>query len=266
MVHSLRAQETDKHSPWAVTLLGGRSMPAGGSRSMSGDPYIYHFGYSGRPLPGPSFGGMAEYGLSPLVVGVMQVNYARMAAEDLGEVELFPYFPGGALGGGIHRTGFNQDQGDWEVGQLLGGIGIRGEEGRLSFNMRIEAGAQWTRSPAVEVNEYGTTWTLDDPFYGTYSTRTVQPSVKAWSVVAGGRIDLGIALGPCIVLRLGAALHTSSVSLPYTWETTYHEQRNNGPDPYPGDHSRMTSIEVKQPVTTYLITFGVTYRFPSGDQ
>ena len=233
---------------------------------MSGDPYMYRFGYSGRPLPGPTFGGMAEYSLTPLVVGVMQVNYARMAAEDLSEEELFPYYPGGALGGGIHRVGFSQDHGDWKIGQLLGGIGIREEEGRLSFNMRIEAGAQWTRSPAVEVNEHGTTWTNDDPFYGTYSTRTVQPSLEAWSVVAGGGIDLGLALGPRIELRLGAALHTSSVGLPYTWKTAYNEQRNNGPDPYPGGYSRTTSIEVKQPVTAYLMTFGVTYRFPSGDQ
>jgi len=204
---------------------------------------------------------MAEYELSPLVVCVMQVNYARMSAEDLSEKELFPYFHG-ALGGGSIRTGFSQDQGDWRAGQLLGGIGIRGEEGQLSFSMRIEAGAQWTGSPSVQVNEYGTTWRLDDPYYGTYSKRTLQPSAEAWSIVAGGGVDLGVTLGPRIALRLGAALHTSAVDLPYTWKITSHYQSNDGSDPYDGDHSNSTSFMVKQPITTYLITFGVTYRFP----
>jgi hypothetical protein len=218
----LLGQEEEDRSPWSIRLAGGASIPAlkaersqGNARDLAGDPRT-----------GPLVITAAEYELLPWLVGTMQANYARMAANDLTTAELFPPCIGCGLGGGTSRTGYSQGQGAWAMAQILGGLGLLGAYGRFSFTLHVEGGAQWTERPRVEVNEHGAIWNLDNPFYGTYSTRTVQPAAASWTLVGGGGIDLGFALSPRLGLRLESALRTTTTRLPFKREESTETHMN----------------------------------------
>ncbi len=258
---SLIGQVAEDHSPWSVTLSGGISVPSGVFASEAEQMLPYSRGLSGNPLTGPAMEGGVEYELLPWLVGTLRANYARMPAEDLTEAELFPPSYHGGMGGGTSRRGYSQRQGEWTTLRTMGGLGIQSADGHFSFGLHVDAGAQWTHAPGVEVNEWGKTWVMGNFEYGTYSTRMVQPSVGVWSVVAGGGVDLGWSLGPHFALRVGGALYSSKIDFPYTLDATYDSQWNAGSN---SAHSTVThGAELQQKIASYLITLGLSYRFPS---
>lgn len=258
---SLLGQVAGDHSPWSVSLSGGISVPSGVVVFEAERMLPYSRSLSGNPLTGPAMEGRVEYELLPWLVGTLRVNYAQMPAADLSEAELFPPPYRGGMGGGTSRRSYSQQQGEWALLRTMGGLGLQGSDGHFSFGLHLEAGAQWTRSPQVEVNEMGETWILGNPHYGSYSTRKVQPSVGAWSIVAGGGVDFGWALGPQFAVRIGGALYASKMTFPYTLETTYDNQWNAGSN---SSHTfRDSGTELQQKIANYLITLGLAYRFPS---
>ena len=259
-VGTLFAQETDDHSPWALTVAVGASLPLGTFATMLEEPYRSNYGLSGRPLPGQVFGGMVEYELFSSVLPFVQINYARMPAGDLSTTDMF--FPNSYSGHGAWGSSgiSSQDQGVWEVGQLLGGVGFRRGGGSLSFTVHMEAGAQWMHSPAVVVNSRSRLTTITATEWA-YSTQTVQPAAGSWSLVAGGGVDLGIFLSPRFVLRIGGAVHATSASFTYINRSTTDGQRIDAPGT---SHSSATEhLEIKQPIRTFQFTLGTTYRFRS---
>lgn len=256
LVHALHGQVED-HSPWSIALAGGISVPA---IKVERAPFAPDL--SGEPRPGPVVAISAEYELLPWLVGTLQGNYTHMAAEELTEAELFPPCIGCALGGGTSRQGYTQQQGTWAMAQALGGLGLRGSDGRFTFILHIEGGAQWTRRPAVEVESHGTIWTMGNPYYGTYTTRTVQPWAEAWTLVGGGGVDLGFALSPQVGLRLGTALRAGALGMDRYSQSTTTSQRNDGSGPQTSSYQSIP-VEVQRTTATYQATLGVTYRFRS---
>lgn len=245
---SLHAQTPDDLSRWSIGVSGGFSAPIGNFAFRLKEPYVSHYGLSGRPMVGPIAECRIDYAITPKVVVSLRGNYARMATEGLKEEELFPYSRYTPSSGGFRRTGYSQEQGQWEVGQLFGALGFRSSHGGTSATLHIEGGAQWTHSPEVEVIESGRVMTVPYTDVGPYTSRYFQPALEVWSFVAGGGVDLGIALTPSWAVHLGGAVHSTAVTLPYRWE---------GPNGY-------FALNVEQPITTLQFTVGVNYRFPPG--
>ena len=259
-VDTLFAQEKDDFSPWAVTLSVGASLPLGTFATMLEEPYRSNYGLSGRPSIGLGFGGMVEYELSSSIIALAQINYARMAAEDLIGTEIYPPDHRGGLGIRSTRSISSQDQGVWQVGQLLGGVGFRKRAESLSFTLHVEAGAQWTQSPTVEMNSRLSTWIYTVSEWD-YLTQTVQPADGSWSLVAGGGVDLAVFLSPRFALCIGGAVHATTTNFSYSHMITTDGQRIDAPGTYYS--SKREYLEMKQSITTGQFSLGLTYRFPS---
>jgi hypothetical protein len=253
---SLLGQSDEDHSPWTVTMYGGASIPALFDLSGSHAPALL-----GEPRSGPITGVLAEYELQPRLLGTFRFNWSWMEADDRTESELFPPCINCGLGGGTTRTGYSQEQGQWATAQFLAGLELRGTSGRFAFILHVDGGAQWTRSPAVTVEQHGTTWILGNPNYGTYHIGTELSPAETWSLAGGAGVDVSYALAEQFELRLGIGGMTTALGLPTRWKTISDSQRNDGS--FPVHYEQRNEQEVQLRTAVYMITLGLTYRFPS---